>query len=206
MTSICNPEPFASTLGGDVSLLHPRPEDIRMADVIAAMHHQVRYNGHTNFRVSILLHSILATELARADGETDPGLLRAILWHDAAEAYVGDVPRPLKRLLGAVYAEVEARFEAAVSEAFKVDFGAHREAIKEYDNLALAVECRVARPPEAYATWTGLPPTTDKQERLLRRLHASLGGWVSTRETVDVVLSYDRSMAFPAALTEVCNV
>lgn len=71
--------------------LSPRAEDIDIADVAHALSLQCRYNGHVSRFYSVAEHCVL---ISRAVPEEHAlwGLL-----HDAAEAYVGDMVRPLKR-------------------------------------------------------------------------------------------------------------
>lgn len=69
------------------------------------------------------------------------------LLHDAAEAYIGDISRPVKRslreVIGNVLDDIEDRIMGAVSERFGVVWTpeAH-EAVKQADNLLLATESR----------------------------------------------------------------
>lgn len=84
--------------------LDPRADEVCIDDIATALAHQGRYNGHGRHFYSVAQHS---AELARwfmAKG--DHPLARWALLHDAAEAYVGDVIRPLKKFLPG-FAEIE---------------------------------------------------------------------------------------------------
>lgn len=80
--------------------------------------------------------------------------MRALaLMHDAAEAYVGDVPTPLKSLLPD-FRRVEDRVWRAVCRRFGISEVLPPE-IKEIDLLALAIEREAVFP--GHAPWPGLP-------------------------------------------------
>lgn len=72
----------------------PTPDMISVIDIAHALSMQCRYNGHCRRFYSVAEHSVL---MARWFLDRDqPDLARAALFHDAGEAYVSDVPRPLK--------------------------------------------------------------------------------------------------------------
>jgi hypothetical protein len=73
--------------------LDPRPEDINIHTIAHALSYTCRYNGHCNRFYSVAEHSLILSELV-----TPKNAIYALL-HDAAEAYVGDMVRPLKALL-----------------------------------------------------------------------------------------------------------
>ena len=78
------------------------------------------------------------------------------LLHDAAEAYVVDLPRPVKVALPA-YQAVEARVEGAILAHFGIEPNdADRELVKHADNVLLATERRDLMPATA-GEWAGLP-------------------------------------------------
>lgn len=72
---------------------NPSINDLDIYDIAHSLSMQCRYNGHTNRFYSVAEHSVL---VARA---LPPKLALWGLLHDAAEAYVGDMVRPLKRQL-----------------------------------------------------------------------------------------------------------
>lgn len=97
--------------------LDPRPADIRIADIAHALAHTGRYNGHAKRFYSVAEHSVL---LSHHVGVKDR--MWALL-HDAGEAYLSDVPRPLKRFLRLsdnlqTYEEAEQAVLNAVAERF----------------------------------------------------------------------------------------
>lgn len=95
----------------------PDPDDIHLPDIAAGLAHTCRFGGHCRRYYSVAKHSLhVSTELP----ETDPRLRLLGLLHDAGEAYVGDVPRPVKRRLDGFEA-VEEAILAAVWERFDID-------------------------------------------------------------------------------------
>ena len=61
------------------------------------------------------------------------------LLHDATEAYVTDVPRPLKRGLGKIYEEIEAGAWFAIATHFNLPL-VLPECVKHADNAVLMAE------------------------------------------------------------------
>jgi hypothetical protein len=75
--------PFAATI-----------EDIDAADIARSLAMTCRYNGHVNRFYSVAEHSIHMAEHFARVGDRETALWA--LLHDAAEAYIGDMVRPLK--------------------------------------------------------------------------------------------------------------
>lgn len=91
--------------------LDPRQDDVDILDIAHALSMQCRYGGHSLRFYSVAEHSVL---MAR---NVAPQHALWALMHDAAEAYLADVPRPLKRnLVG--YKEAEAKVMAAICDHF----------------------------------------------------------------------------------------
>ncbi|MEM0949571.1 MAG: phosphohydrolase [Pseudomonadota bacterium] len=89
----------------------PRVQDIRIEDIAHSLSQLCRYGGHTSEFYSVAQHSVLVARCVPVEHR-----LWALL-HDAPEAYVVDVPRPLKHQLQG-YKEIENRVMVAVCERF----------------------------------------------------------------------------------------
>jgi 5'-deoxynucleotidase YfbR-like HD superfamily hydrolase len=78
--------------------------------------------------------------------------------HDAAEAFVGDVTRPLKQLLPG-YKSIEANVESAICRRFQVQYPIP-EAVKNADLRVLAAEQAQIMPlgTNAWAQTAGVVP------------------------------------------------
>lgn len=81
-----------------ISVTDPLPEDILIEDIAHALSYLSRANGHMKQFYSVALHSINCAREAKARGFSVRVQLAALL-HDASEAYLADISRPLKRHL-----------------------------------------------------------------------------------------------------------
>lgn len=121
--------------------LAPAAEDIRIEDIAHALANQCRFSGHTKVHYSVAEHSVRVSELLEACGYGNGVQLWALL-HDASEAYLVDIPSPLKALPEfAPYRAAEARLMAAICDRF----GLPREepaAVRVADETLLATEAR----------------------------------------------------------------
>lgn len=79
--------------GGAVDLFDPDPADVQLLDIAAGLAHVCRFGGHCRAFYSVAHHSIHVSQELPGDS---PRLQLLGLLHDAGEAYVGDIPRPLK--------------------------------------------------------------------------------------------------------------
>ena len=83
-----------------------------------------------------------------------PVLALQFLLHDATEAYVKDIPTPLKQMLGNRYQIIEERFHLAICSKFDV-FNFESERVKRMDLIMLATEKAQLLPP-ATVEWPQL--------------------------------------------------
>ena len=137
------PGPFIQTLSGRrVNPLDAAPEDIDPVDIANALANLCRFGGHSRGFYSVAQRSVIVCELLEGQGATPDELMAALL-HDAAEAYLGDLPHPIKHRseLGAVFRVAEKQLEAVINERFALPQAAAR--IKPLDRALLATERRI---------------------------------------------------------------
>jgi hypothetical protein len=95
--------------------LSPRPQDVVIEDIGHALALTTRFGGHTRVPYSVAQHSVMMARAVSGDDE----LRRWCLMHDAAEAYVGDMVKPLKVAPGlSEFSVIEDRILMAIAERF----------------------------------------------------------------------------------------
>lgn len=119
--------------GALVDFHNPTPEMITTVDIAHALSKICRFGGHTKFFYSVAEHSALVAFLAPED------LALEALLHDASEAYLGDVVKPLKNILGKAYADIEDRFMQVIGTKYKLSTDKLAE-VKHWDKKALELE------------------------------------------------------------------
>lgn len=127
--------------GAYFDFLDPQPDQFTLGDIQGALSKICRFGGQIDRFYSVAEHLVHCADVAKRDG-LDIDVQRAVLLHDATEAFVGDVVKPLKIML-AEYGHIEDRVEAVIAEKFGVDFAKHRAVIREIDHAILIAE-RVA--------------------------------------------------------------
>lgn len=144
---------WIQTFTGKVfELFDPKPDQIDIRDIAHALALTVRFNGHSIVPYSVAQHSVLVASAVPAEM-----FLEALL-HDASEAYVGDMVRPLKQTMH-MYRDVEDKIQMAILRRFDVEeaglFGRSWK-IKNADMRALVTERRDLMAPGP--AWTNPPP------------------------------------------------
>ena len=81
-----------------IDLLQPNPELFDVRDFAHALSLTCRGNGHVKQFLSVGQHCVWCAKEAVARGYSQRVVLACLL-HDASEAYMSDVPRPLKEVL-----------------------------------------------------------------------------------------------------------
>lgn len=115
---------------------NPNPDAIVIQDIAHALSMQCRFSGHSKYFYSVAQHSVLVSYICDSQ-DALWGLL-----HDASEAYLVDVPRPIKRS-GKMQAYID--FEHKVQEAVCRRFGLPMEeppSVKKADTALLYTEAR----------------------------------------------------------------
>lgn len=137
-----SPGPYLQTVSGRwVNPFDPDSEQIELADIARALGNQCRFGGHCRSFYSVAQHCVIVSELIEADGGTAEDALAGLM-HDAAEAYLGDLPHPIKHRspLGAAFREAEQPLEQVIRVRFGIT--GSPAAVKRIDRALLATERR----------------------------------------------------------------
>lgn len=157
--------PWVQTASGRAVSFAGGAQPISIRDIAAHLAKICRFAGATSTFYSVAQHSVLVSQLCADFGPQ--GQLYGLL-HDAHEAYIGDIPRPMKqaisRMLGhdtlSPIDEIANRLDRAIMTHVGLDWpipAAIRDGIHHADLRALATEKRDLLPDEP--DWTaGLPP------------------------------------------------
>lgn len=156
------------TIGGTFfDPLAPEPRAVNPSTIAHALERIVRFNGHTRRTITVAEHSLRVRRIvARLGGDRTAQLLG--LLHDSAEAYVGDIVRPIKKNAAMVRTWTENELEyhsntpvsevedkvldailSAVSELFDlgpVDWSSRWPVVREADEIALFFEAMLEQP------------------------------------------------------------
>lgn len=126
--------------------LQPRPEDIDIEDIAHALSLICRANGHFRHFYSVAQHSIACAEEAVARGYSLEVILGCLL-HDASEAYLCDVTRPVKRHIPA-YLQAEEHLQDVIWQHFigRELTEAEKKQIFEIDDQVLSMEFHLLMP------------------------------------------------------------
>jgi len=141
--------------------LAPEVQDIDSRDIAHALSLLCRYGGHVGRFYSVAEHCILISEaVAPADA------LWALL-HDATEAYLGDMIRPIKRAMP-TYRAVEDHLMEIICKRYGITPGPMPPGVKDADNRILLDERSVL---------LGIPPQTWGSVENLESLGVTIHAW-----------------------------
>jgi 5'-nucleotidase len=153
-------KPWLQTYSGRAfDFLPAEAENINLIDIAHSLAMQCRFNGHTREFYSVAQHSVLVSDVVvqPSDEFYGKGRRTTAIWgllHDAAEAYCGDLVRPIKQL-DPIYQAMEEQVLKAVAEHFGLELPIPAS-VHRADNQLLATEARdlLVAPPRP---WEPLP-------------------------------------------------
>lgn len=139
--------------------MDPKVEDIDIEDIAHSLSNMCRFTGHCRSFYSVAQHSVLVSYLV--GGHALYGLL-----HDASEAYMVDMPRPIKRLKEMQpFRDMEHKVMQAICKRFNLP-EQEPAVVKEADTKMLATEARDLMGP-LHPDWNQpVPPLPFKIEPL----------------------------------------
>lgn len=144
--------------GHYVDLVNPDPSTIEIKSIAKALSRICRFGSHCPNFYSVAEHCFHATGLASNAGWAGDAL-QAVFLHDAAEAYIGDMVKPLKLNIPQ-YMEFEKRIESAIEIKFGVHFSRWSEVIKRFDRAMLKAE-KTSMWPDDKEKWEGFADIED---------------------------------------------
>lgn len=103
--------------GRTLSVEDPDPDAILIEDIAHALSFLCRGAGQTNFFFPVARHCVLCAGEAEARGMSRDIVLACLL-HDASEAYMVDIPRPIKDTLIPAYRICENRLLDCIYRKF----------------------------------------------------------------------------------------
>lgn len=127
-----------------INPFYPEPEQINIIDIAHALANQCRFSGHTQRFYSVAEHCIWTanriSKISKRFGRMfiDHSLIIAALLHNASEAYLVDIPSPIKHQL-AKYKIAEDNLMTMIAKCFGFDWPMNIE-VKRVDQEALAWE------------------------------------------------------------------
>ncbi len=122
--------------GRRINLLNPKESDICLEDIAQALSLQCRFSGHCKKFYSVAQHSVFVSKICE-EKDAMYGLL-----HDASEAYLVDLPKPLK-YSGKfdVYLEYEHKMMRVIYQHFKMSYQ-EPLSVMDADRVMLVTEAR----------------------------------------------------------------
>jgi 5'-deoxynucleotidase YfbR-like HD superfamily hydrolase len=129
---------------------------IEIADIAHALSHMCRYAGHCSSMYSVAEHSVLVSRIIRQMWPDDVMARWAGLLHDATEAYVCDLPTPLKVLLPE-FMRIEDELAVKIALKFGIQWTEEvTRRVKQADAIALSTEARLLF--EDVSQWDSIKP------------------------------------------------
>jgi hypothetical protein len=133
-----------TSTGKYLDMDNPTSDAIELEDIAHSLGNICRYNGHCLNYYSVAEHAVFVSKRLERKGYSKLIQL-AGLHHDDAEAFLGDIPRPLKPLLGIKYTELTDAVDKVIVEGLNLPFGPeafHWAEVKAADDWSLFVEAR----------------------------------------------------------------
>lgn len=123
---------FGLRSGAMIDLADPDYSRVEIRDIAAGLARECRFAGQMHGYYTVAQHCVIGTLIA------PQAVKYAFLMHDAAEAILKDIPKPLKNLLPD-YQRIEAMHEERLNNRFMVPtrFGIQ---VKRIDTIMLAAE------------------------------------------------------------------
>lgn len=130
--NLYTPDCIRTFSGQYVNVFDPDPDTILIEDIAHALSHQCRFGGHLPMYYSVAQHSVLCAVSVPSEHAL------AALLHDASEAYMLDIPSPIKKRLPE-YKKLEDNLMQVIAKKFEFQYPLHDE-VKNADKILLVKE------------------------------------------------------------------
>lgn len=142
--------------GHYVNVFEPELNTLDVIDIAHALSMQPRYGGHSPVFYSVAEHSVWVAKAMIAHG-CSKEISYAGLMHDSSEAYLIDIPKPIKLELPD-YNQVEDKLMIRLAEKFKFEYPLTGP-VKSWDKVALEWEWKYV-----VTTKRKRPPTMSQKQ------------------------------------------
>jgi len=154
-TRLVTPKNSVVTYSGNViDLFKPDPTLILLEDIAHGLSNICRWNGATKSFYSVAEHSVAVAR------HVSLGEQLAALFHDAEEAYWGDITRPVKAMLPSKVIEAILNFRQVIFDKYgilpiteQINEADDKEIMWDYENLIKANKWEGWKPKEAKQRW-----------------------------------------------------
>jgi len=119
--------------GTFVNVFDTNPDSIKIEDIAHALSRLPRFGGHLNRHYSVAQHSVLCAEMAKTKKDK-----KAALLHDGSEAYLLDMPSPIKVRMGE-YKQYEDKLMGIIFKKYDLEWPLSNN-IKKIDRKMLLIE------------------------------------------------------------------
>lgn len=133
--NLYTPDCIRTFSGQYVNVFEPDPATILIEDIAHALSHQCRFGGHLSTFYTVAQHCCNTIPWVSPESSL------AALMHDASEAYLMDIPSPIKRRL-ANYHEIEDRLMRVIANKFGFQWPLAEE-VKLADKALLELEWQI---------------------------------------------------------------
>lgn len=161
--------PYALSMGRHMihDIMDPQPSQIDLEEIEIRLRGMHRFSNDPR-ALTVHTHRALVRNLASMAGESE----RIIQWcwhHDDHETVTGDIPGPLKALIGTetkLLKTVEHHLDRAICQARKIPYPSRsvRTAVHKYDKQAETIEWTLVLG-NALADWNAPVPLSANRQR-----------------------------------------
>jgi uncharacterized protein len=133
---------FKTASGLKFNIFNPREDQVCLTDISLGLSNNGRFTGQSNHFFSIAQHCLLVVDLLPNNIiVNNPGIEIMALMHDAAEAYIKDMIKPLK-IYFPVFKKIEEKIMKVIASKFDLNLEL-MPIIKKYDKQSQLIEYKL---------------------------------------------------------------